>query len=233
MRRWLLSALVGLSGCTRCGGSGSDAGVDAAVAQVHRSTDLRNVFIQSFPEYRDVALIDSRVRVTRVIPGLTAASRDQALAKLRWAVSDAGSGWDLNRFHLEQDGHDTLVMSLPLTIDDVVHLFLSPTSLSSGDMATYLPRELPIGRETYEVELHYASSAERCRVRVRQAVTLLLANGQWRVTRAPPEWSPDAAGDDALPEDFVVEVAGTDGARIAFARVRGQVRVKYSLVTVE
>ena len=97
----------------------------------------------------------------------------------------------------------------------------------------YLPRDLPIGRETFEVDLHYASSADRCVVRVRQAVSLLLANGQWRVTSAPPSWSPDAAGDAELPENFVVEVSGVDGSHIAFDRARGQVRVKYTLVTVE
>ena len=64
-------------------------------------------------------------------------------------------------------------------------------------------------------------------------MTLLLANGQWRVTRSPPEWSPDAAGDDALPEEFSVEVPGADAARITFLRKRGQVWVSYALVTVE
>lgn len=233
MRLLLLSAVLGLAGCAKCGGGAVDAGIDAAVAQVRRSTDLRNAFIQGYPEYRDTALLDSKVRVTRVIPGLTAQQRDEGLAKLRWLVSDAGSGWDLNRFHLEQAAHDTLVMTLPLTVDDVGHIFLSPTSLSSMEMAMYLPRQLPIGKETFEVEVHYSSSAERCLIRVRQAVTLLLGNGQWRVTSAPPAWSPDAAGDSELPENFVVEVTGTDGAHIAFDRARGQVRVKYSLVTVE
>ena len=209
-----------------------DAGVDAG-ARVRRSTDLRNALIQSYPEYRDTALLDSRVRVTRTIPGLTPASRDEALAKLRWAVSDAGSGWDLNKFHLEQTAPETLVLSLPLSVDDVGHLYLAPAGLSSMEMSMYLPRQLPIGKETFELDLHYSSSSDRCVIRVRQAVTLLVANGQWRVTKTPPEWSPDAAGDEALPEAFSVEVTGTDGARIRFDRERGQVRVNYALVTVE
>ncbi|MDP3154661.1 MAG: hypothetical protein Q8N23_18425 [Archangium sp.] len=229
--RWLLLGLI-LSGCTKCGGSAVDAGVDAG-ARVRRSTDLRNALIQSYPEYRDTALLDSRVRVTRTIPGLTPASRDEALAKLRWAVSDAGSGWDLNTFHLEQTAPETLVLSLPLSVEDVGHLYLAPAGLSSMEMSMYLPRQLPIGKETFELDLHYSSSSERCVIRVRQAVTLLVANGQWRVTKTPPEWSPDAAGDDGLPEAFSVEVTGTDGARIRFDRERGQVRVNYALVTVE
>ncbi len=221
-----------LSGCTKCGSSAADAGVDAG-ARVRRSTDLRNALIQSYPEYRDTALLDSRVRVTRTIPGLTPASRDEALTKLRWAVSDAGSGWDLNKFHLEQTAPETLVLSLPLSVEDVGHLYLAPAGLSSMEMSMYLPRQLPIGKETFELDLHYSSSSDRCVIRVRQAVTLLVANGQWRVTKTPPEWSPDAAGDEALPEVFSVEVTGTDGARIRFDRERGQVRVNYALVTVE
>lgn len=233
--RWsLLAALLGLTGCAKCGGApAARVGVDAGPrVQVRRSTDLRNVLVQSYPEYRDTALLDARVRVTRIIPGFTAELRDQGLAAMKWQPSDGG-GWDLSRFHLEQSAHDTLVMTLPLSVDDVGHIFMSPTSLSSMEMALYLPRELPVTKETFEVEVHYSSSPERCRMRVRQAVSLLVANGQWQVTSAPPAWSPDAAADGELPENFVVEVTGTDGARIAFDRARGQVRVKYSLVTVE
>lgn len=232
--RWLLLAVV-LSGCAKCGGGVVDAGVDAGVRQVRRSTDLRNVLIQTYPEYRDTAFLDATVRVTRVIPGLSSDLRDQGLKKLNWVASDGGmgSGWDLNKFHLDQPAHDTLQMSLTLNVDDVGRLYLAPASLSSMEMAMYLPRNLPIGKETFEVDLHYSSSAERCTIRVRQAVTLLIANGQWRVTKSPPTWSPDAAGDSELPENFVVEVTGADGARISFDRARGQVRVNYSLVTFE
>jgi hypothetical protein len=232
--RWLLLASL-LSGCAKCGSGAADAGVAVvdAGARVRRSTDLRNALIQGYPEYRDTALLDSEVTVTRVIPGLTVASRDEALAKLRWSVSDAGSGWDLNKFHLEQTGPETLQMKLRLSVEDVGHLYLAPAGLSSMEMAMYLPRQLPIGRETFELDVHYSSSAERCVIRVRQAVTLLVANGQWRVTKTPPEWSPDAAGDEQLPEEFSVEVTGTDGARIRFDRARGQVRMNYALVTVE
>ena len=228
---WLLALL---SGCAKCGKGTADAGVDSgAAAQVRRSTDLRTALIQGYPEYRDTALLDSKATVTRVIPGLTAQSRDEAIGKLRWSISDSGTGWDLNKFHLEQTAPETLTLTLPLSVDDVGHLFLSPAGLSSMEMAMYMPRQLPIGKETFELDVHYSSSAERCVIRVRQAVTLLITNGQWRVTKAPPEWSPDAAGDDQLPEEFVVEVTGTDASRIRFDRKRGQVWMNYSLVTVE
>lgn len=232
--RWLLLLSL-VSGCAKCGGGAVvDAGVDAgARVRVRRSTDLRTVLIQGYPEYRDTALLESSARVTRIIPGLTPALRDEGLAKLKWLPSDAGSGWDMNRFHLEQTAPDTLQLSLPLTVDDVGHQFMSPVGLSSMEMAMYLPRQLPIGTETFELDLHYSSSAERCRMRVRQAVSLLIANAQWRVTKAPPEWSPDAAGDEGLPEEFSVEVTSVEGARITLHRVRGQVRMHYRLVTVE
>jgi len=229
--RWLLLLSL-LSGCAKCGGTTVDAGVDSG-ARVRRSTDLRTVLIQGYPEYRDTALLDSSARVTRVIPGLTPQLRDEGLAKLKWLPSDAGSGWDLNRFHLEQLAPDTLQMTLPLTVEDVGHQFMSPVGLSSMEMAMYLPRQLPIGEEKFELDLHYSSSAERCLIRVRQAVTLLIANGQWKVTKAPPEWSPDAAADEGLPEDFSVEVTSVEGAKLTFHRTRGQVRVHYALVTVE
>ena len=52
--------------------------------------------------------------------------------------------------------------------------------------------------------------------------------------KAPPNWwSSDASDDPELPENFAVEVKGTDGAKITFDRNRGQVRVSYELVTVE
>ena len=230
--RWLLLVSL-LSGCAKCGSSSLDAGVLDAGARVRRSTDLRNVLIQGYPEYRDTALLESEVTMTRVIPGLTKASLDEALEKLRWSRADAGSGWDLNKFHLEQTAPETLVIKLPLSVDDVGHLYMAPAGLSSMEMAMYLPRQLPIDKETFELDLRYSSSADRCVIRVRQAVTLLLANGQWRVTKTPSQWSPDAAGDDQLPDVFSVEVTGSDGARIRFDRARGQVRVNYSLVTVE
>jgi len=231
--RWLLLAVC-LSGCAKCGGGAVAAELDAGVVRVRRSTDLRNVLIQTYPEYRDTALQGSVIKVIRTIPGLTPELRDQALAGLKWTVSDAGSGWDLNKFHLEQPSHDTLVMSLPLSVDDIGHAYLAPAGLSSMEMALYLPRQLPIGKEIFEFDLHYSSSPERCRVRVRQAVSLLLANGQWRVTRAPPTWwSSDASDDPELPENFAVEVTAADSAAITFDRSRGQVRVNYSLITVE
>ena len=229
--KWLLLLSL-LSGCAKCGGGAADAGLDAG-GRVRRSTDLRTALIQGYPEYRDTALLDASATVTRTIPGLTPALRDEGLAKLKWLPSDAGSGWALNRFHLEQVAPDTLALTLPLTVDDVGHQFMSPVGLSSMEMAMYLPRQLPIGRETFELDVHYSSSSERCLIRVRQAVSLLLANQQWRVTNAPPEWSPDAAADPGLPEEFSVEVTSVEGARLTFHRTRGQVRVHYALVTVE
>lgn len=238
MRFVFLAVAVSLAGCAKCGSSPVvDAGVDAGSAVTargeRRSIELRTAIIQMFPEYRDVAVLHTRARVTRVIPGLTDAKRDASLAKLGWQRSaDGGTGWDLNRFHLEQPAPDTLAISLPLDIDALGLLFLAPSSISSMDIANYLPRDLPVGRERFEFEVHYATSPERAVVRVRQAVNLLEANGQWRVTRAPEGWAPPDAGEldagaAALSEQFTVGVRSVDDATIRWDRTRGQVEVTY------
>ena len=180
-----LSLSLMVPGCTRCGDA-PRAKFDAGARQTRRSIDLRTALIQAYPEYRETAVLEARVSVTRVIPELTAPLRDEALLKLKYAPADAGVGWNLNKFHLEQLAHDTLVVSRSLSADDLGHAYLAPSGLSSMEMALYLPRQLSVGQETFELNLHYASSPARCRALVRQAVSLLEATQQWRVTKAPP-----------------------------------------------
>lgn len=228
--RWLfIVGTLWLGGCSKC--APTPVRFDAG-APVRRSTDLRTALIYTYPEYRGTALIEASAKVTRVIPGLTAEQRDVNLEKLHYVVTDGGAGWDLNKFHLEQPAHDTLAVSLPLSADDVGQLYSAPAALSSLEMAQYLPRELPVKHEVFELALHYSSSPERCRQLVRQAVMLLEGNSQWRVSKAPPSWTPDAQGDADLPENFTVEVSGPEGAHISWDRARGQVRVKYVFETV-
>jgi hypothetical protein len=236
----LVVAVVGV-GCSRCGPRAQEvAAVDAgALARIERqSIELRTAAIQMFPEFRDVAVLSTRAQVSRVIPGLTDARRDASLLKLGWRrPEDGGTGWQLNRFHLEQPGPEVLELSLQLDVDALGLLYVAPSSLSSMEMAHYLPRDLPVGEETFEFEIHYVTSPDRAVLRIRQAAGLLLANGQWKLTRSPPGWStPDAGDVDGgplqLPETFSVEVESVDGMRIAWARVRGQTHVTYRWVTV-
>lgn len=236
----LVVAVVGV-GCARCGPRAKEvAALDAgALARVERkSIELRTAVIQMFPEFRDVAVLSTQARVARVIPGLTDAQRDGALLKLGWRrPEDGGAGWQLNRFHLEQPGPEELELTLQLDIEALGLLYVAPSSLSSMEMAHYLPRDLPVGEETFVFELHYVTSPDRAVLRIRQASDLLLANGQWKLTRSPPGWStPDAGDVDGgplpLPETFSVEVESVDGMRISWARERGQTHVTYRWVTV-
>ncbi len=205
--------------------------LDAGV-QIRRSSDVRTALLYAYPEYRNTQVLESSARVTRVIPGLTAEKRDKSLTQMRFEVSDAGRGWNLNKFHLEQIEADTLSLSMSYTAEDLGRLSMAPNGLSSMEMANYLPRDLPIGRELFELEVRYRASPERCLQLVRQAVRLLEANQQWRVTKAPPEWTPDAQSDAELPQNFVVQVTGVDGARISWDRTTDQVKVTYALETV-
>lgn len=237
MRGSFLAVAVWAAGCAKCGPPAVvDAGVDAGSAVTaqgeRRSIELRTAIVQMFPEYRDVAVLSTRAKVTRVIPGLSDAQRDASLARLGWRRrADGGPGWGLNRFHLEQVAPDALEISLPVDIEALGLLFLAPSSISSMDLANYLPRDLPVGSERFEFEVRYATAPERAITRVRQAVTLLQANGQWRLTRSPEGWAPpDAGAPDggaALPDDFSVEVRSVDDATIRWERRRGQVEVTY------
>jgi hypothetical protein len=80
-------------------------------------------------------------------------------------------------------------------------------------------------------EEHYSSSPARCRDLVRQAVRLLLGNGQWRVDGELPDWTD--AGDVVAPDEETVVALGADPARVHFRRVRGQVWVRYELQTAQ
>jgi hypothetical protein len=200
---------------------------------VRRSTDLRIVLVQAYPEYRDTALHSTHVALTRTYAGLTDAIRDEGLSRIGFAPADGGGGWFRAPFTVQQLDAQTLRISLDLDADTVGKLYLAPTALSSEELGLYLPRSAPAAREDFEVTLHYASSPERARFIVRQAVRMLEGNQLWRVTEAPAGWheQPDDGGPVTLPEDFVVTVASEGGARITWKRQRGQVWVTYRLET--
>lgn len=233
MRAWVFLALA-LAGCAKCGGArATDAGVDAGVAQVKRSIDLRTALVQAYPEYRGTALISASASTTRVYRALPPAQRDEAFSKLGFTgLVDGGAGWFRAPFTVTEPTPGTLHLSIPLSAEDIGNLYLAPAGLSSEELALYLPR-LPAGREEFEVKLHYSSAPERSLFIVRQAVHLLTAAGLWKVTQAPERWAeqPDDGGPVDLPEVFDVTVE-TPGTRIHWHRERGQVWVHYRLETV-
>ncbi|MFZ5439968.1 MAG: hypothetical protein ACOZQL_08155 [Myxococcota bacterium] len=221
------------SSCSRCGaGRSADAGVDAGRpnAVTRRSVDLRTALLYVYPEYRGTATLSVEGHVTRTIPGLTDAQRDEALKKLRYVAAEDG-GWRLANFHLSQLGPEQLRVSLEWNVDQLATLYVSPTALTSMELAMYLPRELPVGDEEFVFEVHYASSPERSASLVRQAVNLLLGNGQFKA-QGPVPPPPDAG---ALPvvEEETATVLGPEGAVVTFHRKGGQVWARYVLAMVK
>ena len=208
-----------------------DAGFDAGAAERQRhSIEFRTALIAAYPEYRDTAVLDVTARVTRVIPGLTPAQRNQALRQLNYEKADDG-GWELNAFHLSQPAPDTLSVAVSYDADRLSHLYITPTGLNSMELSMYLPRELPVGSERFTFDVHYASAPWRCRELVRQAVMLLLSNGQWVVDGFMPQWTD--AGEVVAPDEETLVLLGADGATLTFHRTRGQVRVQYALQTID
>ena len=226
MRSSLLAVALVLSSCSRCG---SAAAVVDAGALTRRSVELRTALLYSYPEYRDTAVLEVTGKVTRVIPGLTPAQRDEALGSLKWATAEDG-GWQLNTLHLSQPAPDALAVQISYDADQLSHLYVSANGLTSAELSMYLPRTLPIGSERFTFFVHYTSSPVRSRQLVKQAVGLLLGNSLWRVEGSAPDWTD--AGAEAVPEAETVVVRSTDDARITFHRTGGQVRVEYAAQTV-
>lgn len=230
-RLFVAVLLVASSSCSRCGSARTvDAGPSAPVRVERRSVDLRTALIYVYPEYRGTATLSVSARVTRTIPGLTAAQRDEALQKLKWAAAEDG-GWRLANFHLTQESAGQLSVSLSYDVEQLGTLYVSPTALTSMELGLYLPRELPVGDEEFVFEVHYASSPERSSQLVRQAVHLLLGNGQWKAKGEVPP--PLDAGATPVPDDETASVLGPEGAVVTFHRTGGQVHARYVLQTVK
>ena len=118
-------------------------------------------------------------------------------------------------------------MSISYDPDQLAHLYVAATGLTSMELALYLPRALPFTAERFTLDVRYTSSPERSRALVHQAVGLLLGNGQWRALGPLPP-SPDA-GPAPFPDEVTTAVAGPDGASVTFHRVGGRVHVTYAL----
>jgi hypothetical protein len=230
----VLGAALLLSSCSRCSsGTGGDASVASAsrdagfrLGAPKRSVDLRTAILYLYPEYRDTAVLETRGTLTRVIPGLTDAARDEALRQLRYTPAPDG-GWALSSFHLTQLTPDSLSVSVRYDPEQLAHLYVSPTSLTTEELGLYLPRFLPAGAERFTFDVRYVSSPARSRELVRQAVRLLLGNQQWKATAPLAEWT-DA---DPPADSERAELEGVSGAVIVFERTGGRVHAQYVLDT--
>jgi hypothetical protein len=228
--RVVVLACLLLASCSKCGTSSTvDAAVDAGPARLgtpNRSVDFRTVIVWLFPEYRGTAVLETTATLTRQIPGLTAAQRDEGLKALKWEVAEDG-GWRFSTFHLSQLNDDTLAVTVSYDVDQLGHLYIAPTGLTSEELALYLPRNVKPGAERFDFNVRYTSSPERSRELIRQASTLLVGSGQWKLTTPPEEWT------DAMPAAMSerVELKGADTATITYERIGGRVFAHYSLDT--
>jgi hypothetical protein len=212
-----MACVVLLSACQRCVSSSS---ADARSGKLQNSVDLRTAVLYTYPEYRETALLEATASVTRVIEGLTEPALKRSLQALRYQAA-ADGGWQLNSFHLTQVAPDTLTVSISYDVDQLAHLYVAPNGLSSTELGLYLPRDLPVRSERFSFEVRYASSPERCRHLVEQAVALMLANGQFTLESSTLDAGPV--------EDDVVRLRGVDSATVTFERTQGQVRASYRL----
>lgn len=217
---WLVifAALGACKGCQREAINAVDAG-----HTVRPNVELKMALLFAFPEYRGVEILHSEARLRRDYPGLTTAQRDTSLHQLHYTATDSASAWTLQQFRLEQLGPHTLQVSLVLQPESLERVYVAPAGLSSSEMGLYLPRGMPFSREVFELELHYRSTPARSAGLIRQAVSLLLANQQWRIQQAPAGWLD--AGAEASDEQL--EVLGVDGTVIRWTRHGGEVHVDY------
>ncbi|MBL8912523.1 MAG: hypothetical protein JNM17_17655 [Archangium sp.] len=227
----LLAALVLLGGCSKCGSAsavdaGTDAGTIRKLGTPKHSIDLRTAIVWIYPEYRGTAVLETTATLTRTMPKLTDAERDEALNALHWEPAQDG-GWWFSTFHLSQPDPHTLSVIVSYTVDQLGHLYINPTGLNSQELALYLPRGAEVSAERFTLDVRYTSSPDRSRELIRQAVTLLLGNGQWKALTALEEWT------DAMPPSpsESIRLAGPDGAVITFERTGGKVFTQYALDT--
>lgn len=230
MRAVVFAALL-FAGCQRCGApSGPDAAavVDAGfrLPAPARSVDLRTAIIAIYPEYRGTAMLDARATLTRTVSGLTDARRDAFLSALHWAPAEDG-GWAFSTFHLSQPSPQELALTVSYDTDHLAHLYVAAAGLTTMELGLYLPRDVPVVAETFRFDVEYASSPERSRELVRQAVQLLLGNAQWTAAGPGPQWA-DGSEVDAGERH---ELAGPQGARVTFERKGGRVHARYALTT--
>ncbi|MFO0598355.1 MAG: hypothetical protein U0228_23825 [Myxococcaceae bacterium] len=240
MRRGGLAAALAVAllvqGCARCSGAGgpADAGtltpaVDAGgvtrLPPPKASVDLRTAVLLTYPEYRDTALLDARGTLTRAFPGTDAATRQRALQEMKYQPAEDG-GWALTSFHVTEVGAESLAVTIAFDPEQLAHLYVSATALNSAELGLYLPRTLPLGAEHFDFDVRYATAPKRARELIQQATSLLVKNGQWRLSEGSLVLPPL----DTTQEDRVA-LTGPSGGVISFERVGGRVHAQYALDT--
>ena len=145
-----------------------------AGALVRRSTDLRTAVMTAMPEFRDTRLLQGSAVLRRTVEGdapTWEADARKGFASNGWAEEPAAAGARVlvagkEPFRLEVERGPRgveLRVSLPLRDGDVARILSAPISITTEQLALYLPRlegTAPV-RERFEVSLDYESFAFR------------------------------------------------------------------------
>lgn len=246
VRRGLLCLSLVLSSCSRCSGPAPE--VDAgpvwyqplSTAQRERhSSDLRSALMVIYPEYRETKVKGGRVLLTR--EGHSAGPVRELMQQTFKANGFAesledgkltGTRGELIARLVSESPKTVIDVGLPVTAQALENIYAAPSSMSTQELALYLPRDpkaFTTDRETFEFVVNYeAFTAERARFLVHQAVSLLLKNEQWQPTQPLPE----GFADGGLPEQLAVQlVFPSDGSVVEFRRAGAQVQASFRLVT--
>lgn len=206
---------------------------DAAPARVKHSVDLRTALLVAFPEYRGTTILEGHAALKRRYESLPEDAWTKAVKGNGFVEVDGGFG--RGPFRLERPAPDAVVLSMGVDGEVMQKVFEAPLALSSMEMGLYLPRGLPVAEESYELALHYgAMPHRRAGFLSRQAVELLLRNGQWKLDSTPEGWGADPGdgGFGEVPEHFKVTLREVGRpAVLTVQREAGEVWVTYTLVT--
>ncbi len=222
---WLGFVLL-ISSCARCQGTPERP-------HTKREIDLRSTLLIAFPEYRGAQVTSGSARLTRTVKGSASEAEAAALKTLEAnQFTRNGQLWSRPPYTAWVSG-STWAVSVPLDDATVGKLYMAPTSMSSGDLAMWYPREpakFAIEREVFDFELHYEATPDRAAFLTRQLIRLLLGSGQWRALEIPSDW--DVDGGQPPEFDARLEQLSTH-ATLKVHRAASAVTVEYSLVTDE
>lgn len=238
--RWAMAVSVVLSvaSCQRCR-SGAPAVVDAggAIRPQVRSTDLRTALLMTYPETRGASILRARASLVREVEGLAdpMGSMTKSIQAMGFTPVDAGLvGGEKAPLHSALLGVDGGVAEMALWIDlgdeAVARIFGAPTSLSSMEMALYLPRD-PGQRVVFErfgLDIDYRTiNPNRAAFMSKQVLELLERNGLWQFKGARP-WAEDAG----VEGDFTATIVNPDEHSALEVRREGtDVFLRYTLDT--
>lgn len=238
-RRAALLALLGgaAAGCRGCGPSQPpDAGVFT------RSTDLRTAVFTLMPELRGLQLRSGEARVVRTVRWSRKASLEDAVlalaAKNGFLPPDGGGALAARppfQLRLAGEGEEReLSVVLPIGESELNRLLTAPASMSSEQLALYLPwpEGAQVVSERFVLELAYESRPARAAFLTWQMVSMLTGAG-WKVDRYPEGFQADRLPDGGageVPQAFELEARNAGSG--AMARVRrdgGLVHLTYTL----